>query len=221
MDKKKYNYGKRMGELIFLYETPPKIGKRGEEHRMAKFACFCGGEIITHIASVKAGLTRSCGCLISGHGMSGHKFFVHWSSAKTRCYNPNHSDHKWYGGRGIQMWELWKDDPKAYLDYIASLPNAGKIGCTIDRKNNNGNYEPGNLRWATQSMQVNNSSSPKSKTGYVGVYKKKKRYVARVYHNGKRIKVPKTYPTPTLAVVARNEYVLKHQLDLEIQEIKS
>ena len=81
-----------------------------------------------------------------------------WSCMKTRCLNPNAARYPYYGGRGIGIAEHWIISFLYFLaDIIAEIgPHPGP-GWSLDRKNNDGNYEPGNVRWATQSQQRTNS----------------------------------------------------------------
>lgn len=76
-----------------------------------------------------------------------------WTNIKARCYNPKRKDYKNYGGRGIQMCDSWRCSFKSFLDYIGCAPAKEY---SIDRIDNNGNYEPGNVRWATKKTQSNN-----------------------------------------------------------------
>ena len=220
--KKVYTPGQKIGNMIFIKETEPKEYTCGKFARHARFLCECGGEIVTNINSVRIGSTKSCGCMRAGkwNGLSYHPLFKHFGHIRTRCTNPKHSDYKYYGGRGIIMCDEWIANPQNFIDYITTLENFGVDGYgSIDRRDNDGNYEPGNLRWATQSMQMQNTSRPKSKTGYVGVYYKKRhnRFRADVYHNGKRVHVGHNYKTAMGAAVARDQYILDHGLNIELQ----
>ena len=105
-------------------------------------------------------------CLKRTHGQSASKAYKRWASMKTRCTNPNHEGFKNYGGRGITVSEDFCDFDK-YIKYVNSLPNNNKPGYTVDRIDNDGNYERGNLRWSSHSSQGLNRRTGK----YLGVRK--------------------------------------------------
>ncbi len=92
-----------------------------------------------------------------------------WVMIKQRCCNPKSWAYKYYGGRGITICPDWQSDPSAFISYVKTVlgprPSATH---SIDRKNNNGNYEPGNLRWATKREQTDNRrefTQPKAANG--------------------------------------------------------
>ncbi len=99
------------------------------------------------------------------HGMRYHPFYNKWKTMKQRCYNPNNPRYADWGGRGIIVCNEWKNDAKAFIEYISLLNNAGKDGYSIDRINNNGNYEPSNIKWSTKQEQNNNQRHKKTNTG--------------------------------------------------------
>lgn len=91
------------------------------------------------------------------HGMSTHPLYATWRSMVRRCVNPTHPKYERYGGRGItvdESWLLLAD----FLEWVHDNLGERPEGCSLDRIDNNGNYEPGNVRWATQSEQCLNSS---------------------------------------------------------------
>lgn len=165
------NPGDKINGLTFLKELPPRI-MPSRSMRMGLFKCGCGVAFRCLIGSIINGNTRSCGCYgfksrserFKKHGLRKHKLYGLWSSIKTRCYNKNRADYKYYGGRGIGLSDEFRDF-KTWLLYVMGLPGYSSrenLNLTIDRINNNGNYERDNLRWATkkqQSLNRKNSAS--------------------------------------------------------------
>ena len=90
------------------------------------------------------------------HGMSNTPIYRKWKDIKRRCLNPNRKSYKDYGGRGISMYPEWLEDFSAFYDYVSKLDHYYEEGYSLDRIDNNGNYEPGNLRWIKIGMQVRN-----------------------------------------------------------------
>ena len=129
--------------------------------------CRCGGFIVVGGRYLRDARSRSCGCLqrevavknlppvIHGHASPGNESLTYksWQSMKQRCMNPNHVAFKNYGGRGINICARWLNSFKNFLVDMGDRPT----GTSIDRyPNNNGNYEPGNCRWATPTQQQHN-----------------------------------------------------------------
>jgi len=122
--------------------------------------CECGARVVVLGASLRKGRTKSCGCLAreraTKHGMSRSRAYGIWKAMMQRCYNPNCSAYAYYGGRGIIVCECWHSFVNFLIDMGEPPP-----GLSIDRINNDGNYEPTNCRWATPSEQNQNRRPPK------------------------------------------------------------
>jgi hypothetical protein len=89
------------------------------------------------------------------HGLHAHPLYDTWSTMMRRCYSPKNPKYNRYGGRGIGVYEPWHD-VAAFVADIERLLGERPEGCTLDRKDNDGNYEPGNVRWATALEQTAN-----------------------------------------------------------------
>ncbi len=132
--------------------------------------CRCGNKCAVCTGNLKRGIAKSCGCLhkemmrrkMFKHGCSinGNKSkretaeYRAWQCIINRCCNPNGQDFALYGGRGIIICDRWRHDFKAFLADVGKRPSPKH---SIDRfPNQDGNYEPGNVRWASQKEQCRN-----------------------------------------------------------------
>lgn len=122
------------------------------------FLCSCGKETVQYLSNIENGRVKSCGCQRyknlslrnQKHNMHGTRLYNIWRGLFKRCENPNSTDYFNYGGRGITICEEWHDFNPFYL---WSIQNEYNDNLTIDRLNENGNYEPLNCRWATTKQQ--------------------------------------------------------------------
>jgi len=128
--------------------------------------CSCGKEKVVYGGSLKRYLSQSCGCIQREkpanfqHGLSYTRFHRIWAGVKNRCLNKEQINYKRYGGRGIKICKKWlkfdnfKND--MYPSYTNHVLLHGEQNTTIDRKNNGGNYNKKNCKWATLKEQGQN-----------------------------------------------------------------
>lgn len=145
------------------------------------------------------------------------KVYVSWLGIKQRCYNPNNKDYRHYGGRGISVCDEWRQSFSAYKNYMGKPPTPKH---SIDRIDNDGDYKPGNVRWATQQEQLSNRRPGKlwstaklytsNKSGYrgVGFHKAKGKWQARASINGIERHLG-YFDSPELAYGARQAAISK------------
>ena len=143
------------------------------------------------------------------HGMYGTPEYITWRAMIKRCANPNDPAFKNYGGRGIAVCDSWKNSFENFYADMGDRPE----GLTIDRIDNDGNYEKSNCKWATRTEQVYNQRIRKdNKVGVIGVsfYEDTHKYVAGIRSNGKKYYLG-CFDTIQEAARARKQGELKYR----------
>jgi hypothetical protein len=167
--------GQRYGRLtVIAFAGTKPVSAKHPDRRRAYWLCRCDcsdkTEVVVRADSL--GITQSCGCLQREFAASGQAPLKHgatighfkygkvvtseysaWTTMKTRCLNPKTAKYPDYGGRGIKVCDRWLTSFENFLADMGHRPSAEH---SLDRIDNDGNYEPGNVRWATRSEQVQN-----------------------------------------------------------------
>ena len=162
-DERAAMVGHKYGRLTVLKRT----GRSADDRPLWLCLCDCGKRKVVNQDFLRSGSTRSCGCLhrIAGdnkitHGESSNyngkemtKEYRAWQSMKSRCLNLNAANYIYYGARGIVVCKRWLN---SFENFLADVGRAPGSEFSIDRINNDGNYTPCNVRWATAYDQIHN-----------------------------------------------------------------
>lgn len=156
--------GRRFNRLLVTKELPRYVNSKGTPIRTWECVCDCGNKTRVFASQIcgKRVTVNSCGCYHREqtgnrnrtHGFAGRvgrppEYHV-WQSMKRRCSNPNDAEYHNYGGRGISVCARWKSSFVAFYEDMGSRTTPDH---SLDRIDVNGNYEPGNCRWATWKEQ--------------------------------------------------------------------
>ncbi len=216
--------GNRYGMLTVLErDTRPRKPTKSKPKTYWLCKCDCGKVISVQAYNLRSGQTKSCGCYhkertsetSTTHGMS--RFpdgtirpeFNAWVGMKTRCYNKNNRAYDRYGGRGIEVCDRWRNSFENFFEDMGPRPSPKH---SIDRIDVNGDYEPSNCRWATDTIQARNQrTSKRNTTGVRGVSysRTEDRFIAEIRINKKKIYLGK-FKNLNEAAEAREEAEKKY-----------
>lgn len=215
MSKLKDLSNKRFGRLTVVGRAESKNGKA---YWLCK--CDCGNLVVVCGCKLKSGETQSCGCIRKEilskrrkkHGITKKSLHNAWINMKTRCKNPNYIEYDRYGGRGItycKEWENFENFMTWALNngYQELKDSKGRTKLSLDRIDNNGNYEPSNCRWATTKEQNRNKN------------------VAKYNYNGKlyclvELAELSTVTTDTIRRRIKNGFTIKEAVETPSKTIK-
>lgn len=215
LKRKRDKYGRFVCEEIEMVDqqfgrlkVKEEAGRDKHGAFLYKCECDCGNIRIVLSGNLRSGHTQSCGCLnkeiITTHGKTKSVEYCAWLDMRSRCTDQNQKRYHDYGGRGITICREWLDSFEAFYRDMGDRP----AYChSLDRMDNEGNYNKENCQWATRTTQQRNSRIFVTNTsGVKGIHldKKSNKYEAYIYVNNKKITLGRFF-TLEQATTARKE----------------
>lgn len=198
-----------------------KLPNSEQKKRYWLMQCLsCGEEVECEANNVKRGIKSCKNCKAKKHGLGDTRLYRIHSAMKQRCYNSKNTHFKYYGEKGITICKEWKNDFVAF--FMWAVENGYNDYKTIDRENNNGNYEPINCRWVTKNTQSQNTAKFCNNTsGFRGVslHVSSGLWHAAIQGNNKRISLG-YFNSPYEAGLKYDQYVLDNNLEHTLNILK-
>lgn len=147
----------KIGEKYNMLTVLAEAERDNNSHKQFLCLCDCGNEKVLRSHNVESGHIKSCGCnrdeYVKTHGKTDTNEYRTWNAMKSRCNNPNVTGYENYGGRGISVCQRWSESFEAFFEDMGLKPSDKH---SIERLDNDGNYEPSNCTWGTAYEQMRN-----------------------------------------------------------------
>lgn len=214
---KRYKFDLESGDLVNRWRFIKDLG--GYPRKCLWVCPLCGKKKEVYLVNIRHGKQKSCGCLrrVVRNPYYKTRLYNTWDKIKQRCTNKNNDMYHHYGGRDIKMYKPWVNNPIKFIEYCMTLDEWDNNSLSIDRIDNDGNYEPGNVRWATNKIQARNKRVLNvGGSGYTGVGETKsqrgKGFIARIHVNNLSVHIG-SYNTAKEAAIARDQYIIDNNLE--------
>lgn len=154
----------QIGDKFVRLKVVCESGRDKHSNRLFECICDCGNTKVVNGNDLKTGNTKSCGCLkldqkkeqLTKHGLTNSPEYNAWRAMRNRCYREKDEHFHRYGGSGIKVCDRWKNSFEEFIKDVGRKPTPKH---SLNRKNNDGNYEPDNTIWSTHVDQCNNRST--------------------------------------------------------------